>query len=535
MPPSLTRKLLAIAAFVAIGLDRGFAADPIAAGPISAGPIAADTPAVAANKIDSMLLASMQSRAIQPAAVAGDAEFHRRAWLDLAGVAPPVWRARSFLADDDSAKRKKLIGSLIASPRHADHLASRWIDVLLPADSQADFARRDQVTALRAWLRRQFLEATPYDHFVGSFLTAGGAADSGPAIFYTANDLQPEKLAAATSRIFLGIQIQCAQCHDHPFDRWTQEDFWSYAAFFSQLKSSDPTAGQRSFLEDRVGGEVTLPETETIVPPRYPGVSSPPERDPAGLRRRQLTIWLASRDNPFFARAAVNRAWGHLFGRGLVDPVDAMDADHKPSHPSVLDYLSDQFTRHRFDLGWLYETLATTDAYSRTSKFDDGPRPPADAFAVMAVKTLSAEQFYDSLRQNVFHRTGDNDPFREAFLARMRAPNASPVDYPSGVVQSLAMLNGTETTLATSQYGGGQPSGGQPTEGLLAALEAPFFDDGDVVDTLFLATLSRLPTQSERSRFDAHLQSGQSVTDRPGLIGDLIWVLINTAECTVCP
>lgn len=484
-----------------------------------------DDVATASTTIDAMLDDQLARRGIEPAPIADDAEFHRRAWLDLAGVAPPVWQTRSYLADDDSDKRWKLVRSLIASPRHADHMASRWIDVLLPADSQSDFARREQVTALRAWLRRQFIDEAPYDHLVGSFLTAGGAADSGPSIFYTAHDLQPEKLAAATSRIFMGIQIQCAQCHDHPYDRWTQEDFWSYAAFFSQLKSSDVSNIQRSFLEDRVGGEVMLPDTETIVPPRYPGATSPPERDPAGLRRRQLTIWLASRDNPYFARAAVNRAWGNLFGRGLVDPVDAMDADHNPSHPELLDYLADQFTRHRFDLRWLYQTLATTRAYGRTSKVIGGPRPPADSFAAMQVKTLSAEQFYDSLRQNVFHRSGDDDPMREMFLSRMRAPEALPVDYPHGVVQSLAMLNGVETTLASTNT----------NEGLLAALQAPFFDDDAVIDTLFLATLSRPPSPSERERFESHLRSGESVNDRPAMVGDLVWVLINTAECAVCP
>lgn len=479
----------------------------------------------ASATIDAMLNEVLSTRNISPAPTADDAEFHRRAWLDLAGVAPPVWQTRSYLADKDSDKRSKLVQGLIASPRHADHMASRWIDVLLPADSQADFARREQVTALRSWLRRQFIDATPYDHLVGNFLTAGGPADSGPSIFYTAHDLQPEKLAAATSRIFMGIQIQCAQCHDHPFDRWTQEDFWSYAAFFSQLKSSDASANRRPFLEDRVGGEVMLPDTDTIVSPRYPGATSPPERDPAGLRRRQLTIWLASRDNPYFARAAVNRAWGHLFGRGLIDPVDAMDADHKPSHPRLLDYLAEQFTLRRFDLRWLYETLATTDAYSRTSKIIGRPRPPADSFAAMQVKTLSAEQLYDSLRQNVFHRSGDADPIRELFLSRMRSPGASSVDYPHGVVQSLAMLNGVETSLASTNT----------NDGILAALQAPFFDDDAVIDTLFLATLSRPPSVSERERFENHLQGGESMTDRPAMIGDLVWVLINTAECAVCP
>jgi hypothetical protein len=370
-------------------------------------------------------------------------------------------------------------------------------------------------------------------------LTAGGAGDAGPAIFYTSHSIQPEKLAAATSRIFLGLQLQCAECHDHPFDRWTQNDFWQYAAFFSQLSPSDGQAGRATFIEDRPGREVTLPETDQVMTPRYPGVAGPPEKDPSDFRRRQLTIWLASRDNPYFARAAANRAWEHLFGRGIVDPVDAMDANNQPSHPELLNYLADYLVQLRFDLRTFYATLARTRAYGRTSRaaasqgLTGDELPPADSFASMILKTLTAEQYFDSLHQNVFYQSGIGPApgsaeffgARQAFLTRMRAVGASPRDYPHGVVQVLGLMNGPEILAACSL---------QQT-GLLAALEAPFLDPEQKLETLFLATLSRSPTESEIERVNELFANDRSSDEQSNALSDVLWVLLNTAECAVCP
>jgi len=519
----------------------------------------------AAAEIDRLLQQSWGRDGITPVPSSSDVEFCRRVWLDLAGVAPPVSEVRRFLDDNVDRKRDLLIDRLLESPAHASHMASRWNEILLPPDSQAQIQQQANVAALHQWLRQQFLDNTPYDHFVGRFLTAGGEGNRGPAIFYTSRSLEPKKVAAATSQVFMGIQLQCAQCHDHPFDRWTQQDFWRYTAFFSQLTQTDTRRGESAIVEDRVGGEVTFPDSETIATPRYPGVSEPPEEDPLGIRRRQLTIWMASRDNPYFARAAVNRAWKHLFGRGLVDPVDQMSEKNKPSHPELLQFLSDYFVQQRFNLRVLYATLARTDAYGRTSLAENTETHPADSFSRMTVKTLTAAQFYDSLQQNVFRASSaipaatitSATVARNQFLNRMQATHASPSEYPHGVVQVLGLMNGPEVNMATDVN----------RIGLLASLEAPFLSDADRIETLFLATLSRFPSDAEAARFLEHIEtfhspggskngfvaaivefakifdrrsgrtklSASSATFNQAAFADVLWVLLNTAECAVSP
>jgi hypothetical protein len=483
------------------------------------------------QRVDALLEQSWKAAGRVPSPRSGDAEFCRRVWLDLTGVAPPVWQLRTFLADPAADKRQRLIHCLLDSPRFATQMADRWLEFLLPTDAVID--RQGDSADLHWWLRQQFLDNTPYDHIVGGFLTAGGASDQGPAIYYTSRNLEPVKLAAATSRLFLGVQLECAQCHDHPFAKWTQDDFWSFAAFFAQLELSDSNLRGGQAIEDRPGREVKFPDSDRIMPPRYPGVSAPPEADPADFRRRQLTIWLASRNNPYFARAAANRVWAHLFGRGLVHPIDSMDDDNPASHPELLRFLSDYLVEQRFDLRALYRMLAETTAYGRTSAVVQESRPPIDSFAAMNVKTLTAAQFFDTVNQNVLRgrltnptdAAASDQVIREQFLSRMRVPNASPTEYPHGVVQVLGLMNGPEMLLAT----------GEQQSGLIGSLEAPLFTDRQRIESLFMACLSRPPDRREQEQFMDYLCGEPSEGRRDAKMSDLIWVLLNTAECFSCP
>ncbi len=278
--------------------------------------------------------------------------------------------------------------------------------MMLPAEF--DPAQLGQVAGLQSWLRQQFVRDLRYDRLVAEFLSSTGDQQTGPALFYRSLEAKPEKLAAATSRIFLGLQIRCAECHDHPFDHWTQRDFWGYAAFFAQLQPDTSMRGDTYRLVDLPSGEVTLPATTEVVAPRYPA-GDRPTVEGRGTRRRQLSIWMASRDNPYLAPAAVNRVWEQLFGRGLVHPVDDLGPHNPASHPELFAELAAYFVEQAFDLQTLYRMLTNTDAYQRTSDLD-GPETDPPLYARMAVKRLTAEQLFDSLHRSLNRGGGIPDP-----------------------------------------------------------------------------------------------------------------------------
>ncbi len=459
------------------------------------------------RRIDQLISERCDREGVRPAELADDSEFLRRVHLDLTGVVPSVAETREFLNDLSANKRAETIERLLQSPAHVTHLANTWRNIMLPANLSPE--QFDNSTGLHAWLRRQFANNMRYDRTVSDLVAATSGVDDGPALFFTALNLEPKKLAADTARIFLGLQMQCAECHDHPYDRWTQEDFWGYAAFFARLPQTE-NRGPLFRLADSDRGEVTLPDTQRVVLPRYPGGEQASEPS-FGTRRRQLSIWLAAPDNPYLARAAVNRVWAMLLGRGLVQPVDDLGPHNPASHPELLEELSDYFVDSGYDLRNLLRTVANTQAYQRTSCITEDA-PPPELFAVAAVKVLTAEQLFDSLSRCL--STADPgsptpvvrglNPRRQAFIARMQARSRDATEYNAGLQQALNMMNGGEMSEATHLQ----------RSVLLASLEAPFFTDRQRIETIFLATLSRYPTPEELARVEEYM--AQVAADRSG-------------------
>ncbi|MGD9722882.1 MAG: DUF1549 and DUF1553 domain-containing protein [Pirellulales bacterium] len=481
---------------------------------------AAEIDAAMTARIDELLSARWAQAGITPAAQSDDAELLRRLYLDLTGTIPPVADVQAFLDDAAPDKRRRLVDDLLASASHVTHLADVWRDLMLPR--KFDPQQAAGVIGLQNWLRRQFADNRRYDRIVADLLVATGGDESGPALFYTAVGLKPEELGTSTARIFLGIRLDCAQCHNHPFDRWTQEDFWGYAAFFAQLQQRSGNASDMR-LVDVDGGEVKLPESETIVPTRYPGGVVVPPRE-RGTRRQQLAIWMVSRDNPYLAPAAVNLVWAELFGRGLVEPLDDFGPHNPPSHPQLMDALAEWFVSTGYDLRRLYRVLANSEAYQLSSRIAGGVDPAPELFARMAVKTMSAEQVYDSLSQVGLRQAAEGqdrlaDPRRQAFLVKMLTQTRTATDFEWGVPQALTLMNGAEMVALTTSAEGG----------LLAALEAPFLDNTQRVEMAFLGSLARRPTDAERSQFVEYLQTGPAA-ERQRALGDIVWALVNSAE-----
>ncbi len=470
------------------------------------------------HRVDELLEARWRAASVEPAAAADDAELLRRLYLDLTGVISSVWETRAYLADSRPQKRAELVDRLLRSPAHATHLADVWRDLMLPRKFDPEQLR--PLVGLQNWLRRQFVDNRRYDRVVADLLVATGGDEAGPALFYTALGVKPEELGTTTARIFLGLRLDCAQCHDHPFDRWTQQDFWGYAAFFARLEQRNRNASAMR-LVDATSGEVRLPESDTIVATRYPGGVLVPSGE-QGTRRQQLAIWMVSRDNPYLARATVNLAWAQLFGRGLVEPIDDFGPHNPASHPELLEELGEWFVASGYDLRELFRTLTNTRAYQLSSRASD-PSPPPELFARMMVKTLTPEQIYDSLCRVALRPLPEQeamvDPRRQAFLVKMQTQTRSVVDFEVSLPQALALMNGPELSEATDAA----------ASGLLAALEAPFLDDEQRVETAFLAALCRPPRDLERSQFLEHLQA-KSPAERPKALGDVVWALLNSSE-----
>ena len=481
-------------------------------------------------RVDELLTAGYQQHNVTRAPQADDAEFLRRVSLDLAGVIPSIGEVREFSSDIAADKREKLIERLLASPSYARHLARSWRDILLEQDDDSENVAGRQ--SLENWLRDQFAENRRYDHLVADLLVATGAEGRNePSFFYTARQVRPEELAAVTARVFLGVQVQCAQCHNHPFDHWTQEDFWGYAAFFSRVQRTEnhPT-GQK--LLDVQQGEVTLPDKTEPVKPKYlEGELA--EEPPDANRRRPLAIWMVSRENPYLARAAVNRVWARLFGRGLVNPVDDLGPHNPPSHPELLDELSAFFVASGYDLRELYHVLCSTAAYQASSQGSESqPELEAKWFARMSLKPLSADQLFDSLLratlQSAAPRGAADDAGRMAQLNQRRqefftkfslSQHASPEDQVV-IGQALVLMNGELIDEATDAG----------RSGILGALNAPFLSDEQRVELVSLATLGRTPTDDEKAKFIAHLGSQQTDDERRKALGDVLWALVNSTE-----
>jgi hypothetical protein len=512
-----------------------------------------DVTALAAQ-IDRSLIASWAAAKAQPAPPAPDAEFVRRVYLDLAGRIPSVAEVRQFLDDKRPDKRRRLVDQLLAGPRYVTHFTNVWRALLLP-EAGSSIQSRILTPGFESWLRDKLQQNTPYDAMVRELLTvpmagngrnpfgpqqAGGKPT--PIAFYLAKEVKPENLAAATSRLFLGVKIECAQCHNHPFAEWKREQFWSYAAFFAGLQrqgQGDFVAAGRESADRR---ELTIPGTERVVQAAFLDGKQPTWKFNTSARAT-LADWMTDKNNPYFARAAVNRLWGYFFGAGIVDPVDEMvGSEHKPSHPELLDELARQFAAHDFDLKFLIRALTASQAYQLSSLTTHKGEDEGQLFARMPLRGLSAEQLFDSIAQATGYREGgnrNNNPFagpqgaRGRFLTQFANVSDKPTEVQTSILQALSLMNGQVTVAATDL---------ERSETLAALLDAPFMDTPERIETLYLAALSRKPTPRELSRTLRYIEgggaAGDTATATPAeqqkhynqALADVFWVLLNSGE-----
>jgi Protein of unknown function (DUF1553)/Protein of unknown function (DUF1549) len=498
------------------------------------------------NFIDRHVNAKLQRMKINPSELCTDADFIRRASLDLTGQPPSADKVRAFLADksDSRAKRSAWIDELIGSPAYADFWANKFADLL---QCNSENLGKKGVWVFKTWIRDQFARNRPYDEFVRDLLLAKGSTFENPAGNYLRALRDPGKMTEDVSQTFLGVRFNCNKCHDHPFERWTQSQYYEFGAYFAQVAFKRGTLGRdylirpgETYAQDQVseeivyhnydGGEVRHPKNDKVMPPRVP-YGKAPDITQGQDRRQALAAWLTSDDNPYFAKSTVNRFWSYFFGRGIIDPVDDIRAGNPPSNPALLDALTADFVKNGHDLRKLMRSICLSRTYQLSIVRNRWNEDDTQNFSHAIPRRLSAEQMLDAVAVATGHRPQfkdlpaglravelpDGNVVGSDFLTlfgRPKRQSACECERSSGVTLShaLSLINGPTLGECVAS-----------DDGRVAQIVKSEKDDRKVVEEVYLSCLNRPPTDQELTTIklgtaEKRLESAE----------DLAWALLNS-------
>lgn len=486
--------------------------------------------------IDKHVWAKLESLGITPSDAADDATFVRRAALDLIGRLPTPEEVRDFLTDPRPDRRERWVDELLERPEYADFWANKWADLLRPNPYRVGIKA---TLSLDTWLRDQFRRNVPYDQFVRELVTAQGSTWRNGAVTVFRDRRAPDEIATAVSQLFLGVRLECAKCHHHPFEIWGQDDFYGMAAFFSRIGRkgpglSPPISGGEEIVYTATSGSVKHPLTGTVVPPT-PLLGEPMEIAAGDDPREVLADWMLAPENPYFAEVAVNRVWADLMGRGFVEPVDDLRGTNPPTNAELLNALADRFRAGGYDLKQLLRDIATSHAYSLSSLPNDRNVADTKNYSRHYRRRLRAEVLHDAIcdiAQFEPKFTGMPPGSRAVeiwthrvesdFLDAFGRPDANQ-DPPceriteATVVQSLHLMNAPKLHEAITS-----------DSGRAAQLAGSDMAPQEVVETLYLLIYSRLPREQElAAAVELFHEEG---ADRRQLVEDLMWAMINTPE-----
>jgi hypothetical protein len=481
------------------------------------------------NYIDELAAAKWKKLGIRPSPPASDGEFLRRVTIDLCGRLPTIEETRTFLADSSADKRAKWIDQLLDSPDYASLFALRWGSILRNSGHSQGTA-----VAFHHWLRDQIARNRPYDEFVRSVVAVSGEPAEAPPVnrYWQMRDNLTHTATADTAQVFLGIRLQCAQCHHHPYEKWSQDDYYGLMGFFMRLSTKGGSQPFILYSASQVTRSERDPRNGAVPEPQFPGgqrVKVPDEVDP----RQVLVDWMVRPDNPFFARALVNRLWGQLLGLGLVEPVDDMRLTNPSSNPALLDALAQDFVAHRYDVKHVLRTITNSAVYQLSSQPTEHNQADQQNFARYYAKRLMAEVMLDAVDQVCGTRTAftglppkfravevPHEKYASYFLDtfdRPRRVTACECERGTGANLSQVLLLSNseeiESKLATS---------GRITQAL-AAKKPP----REMVSEFYLAAFSRNPTDRELERALSYLSAQK---DQRRALQDLLWVLVNSKE-----
>ncbi len=479
--------------------------------------------------VDRAVFEKLNRIRIAPSENCTDAEFLRRVHLDVIGSLPTTEEVAAFLADKDPQRRAKVIDGLLVRPEFYDFWALKFADVLR---SNSRLIQSKGAYAFHRWIRSALEREMPLDQFVRELLTADGSTYSNPATNYYRISRDPQSLVETTAQLFLGVRIQCAKCHNHLFEKWTQDDYYGFAAFFSQVGRKNGNLPEEEVVYSTGAGEVHQPRTGKLMPPKALG--GPVLDDPKLDRRVQLANWLTAADNPFFAKSLVNRIWYHLMGRGIVEPVD----DFRVSNPASNDALLEGLTKGFIDGGYNLKSLIRTILLSRTYQFSATTNKlnadDAIYFSHAATKLLPAEVLLDAISVV----TGTTTAFAglPAGAHAIQIPDGK-MDNPflktfGRPARELACECERESDSNLSQalqlIGGATVNGKlHDDNGRIAKLAKSGKTPEAITEELYLVALGRAPNAAELEAAVKHLKAAK---DLRSATEDLGWVLINSKE-----
>ncbi|HEV8605495.1 MAG TPA: DUF1549 and DUF1553 domain-containing protein [Tepidisphaeraceae bacterium] len=484
------------------------------------------------NYIDTLVNNKLKKLRITPSELCTDDIFMRRAYIDIIGMVPTREELEKFMASKDARKREKLVDELLNRKEFVEMWVMKWAE-LLKIRSNQDRVSYKAAVQYYSWLQDKIAKNVPFDQIVQDLLSATGGTFNNPATNYYQVDTETLKLAENTAQVFMGMRIQCAQCHNHPFDRWTMTDYYGFASFFTQVQRKRGEDPRETIVTAGGGGEINHPVSGKPIPPKFLGGESP---DVSGAKDRRVLLakWLASPDNPYFARNLANIVWAHFLGRGIIEPVDDVRISNPPSNPELLDALASHFTEYKYDFKRLVKDICTSRTYQLSTRTNPTNEGDTRNFAHGMVRRIRAEVLLDTITEVTETREkfkglplgaravqiadgGTTNYFLTTFGRATRDTVCScEVKMEPNLSQALHLLNGSTVQQKVSQGG--------VVKRMLDEKKLP----GEVIDELYLRCFSRKPTKQEYDALAPLIL--EDPKEIPKVLEDVFWALLNSQE-----
>ena len=503
--------------------------------------------------LDRYINATLKREGIQPSKMSEDAEFLRRVHLDLTGKIPMPEEVLDFLKDGSSSKRQKKINQLLTSDAYLDYWTGLWVNWLIGRREDGD----DRRIGLTFWVRDALTNNMPYNQFVQELIAADGELrDNGAGHYIMRYDRSPIFLTSHTSRLFLGLPMQCAECHDHKTEAWSQENFYGIAAFFAGIDSQrkgdiqtmDMVGNERRMnnflITNKPEDSIWVRRLEKHVRPHF--LDGTEYKGSLLKKREALAAWMTDKSNPYFSQAIVNRIWKHFMGRAFVEPVDGFGEENQATNPQLLKWIANDFVIHGYDLQHLMRTILNSETYQRTSQTNESNKDDQLYYSHAYVKPLSAEQFFYSLlqatdferlqevRMKGLKKQGGED--RKGMLRRLEGMKREHLKkflflldngemeeieaFNGTIPQALMMINGDMVNDSASHE-----ERGSFVNYVLEKWREPI----ERMEHIYLNVLSRLPTAKEKTYFQRYLERSL-YRNKDLAYEDLYWALLNSAE-----